>query len=115
VSGRRCCGAESGSPDGEAVAKETTRAGVRPRPFFRRLRDAAGWVVPGAVLVLLPKCPVCIAAYVALATGVGISVSAASSLRTAVVIICASSLSFIAARRVRRYLASLSGIKGTAR
>jgi hypothetical protein len=62
----------------------------------------AGWVIPGTVLALLPKCPACVAAYVAGATGLGISVAEASYLRTAAIVVCAASLLAIALRTLRR-------------
>lgn len=67
--------------------------------------EAIEWAAPGAILAVLPKCPACVAAYVALATGVGVSVSAATYLRTGTIVVCAASLLFLAARTVWRRVA----------
>ena len=66
--------------------------------------EVAGWVVPGATLALLPKCPACVAGYVALASGVGVSFSTAAYIRTALVVACVFVLVFVAARRGARWL-----------
>jgi hypothetical protein len=68
----------------------------------RRGRGVVGWIVPGAALALIPKCPMCIVAYVALVTGMGISISAATWLRWGVVIVCLTWLGWMVARGVRR-------------
>ncbi|MGB7158845.1 MAG: hypothetical protein WBD40_12305 [Tepidisphaeraceae bacterium] len=73
----------------------------RQQKNVRRVAGVAGSVVPGVVLALLPKCPACVAGYVALATGVGISVSAAAYLRTGAIVLCIASLLTVAVATIR--------------
>ncbi len=68
---------------------------------WKRGGEAAGWIVPGATLILLPKCPVCVAGYVALFSGIGISAAGAGRLRTSLLIVCVAALLWVAAKRLR--------------
>jgi hypothetical protein len=52
---------------------------------------ALPWFVPSVLLALIPKCPACFAAWLALASGAGVSASTASHLRTALVVLCIAS------------------------
>jgi hypothetical protein len=73
----------------------------RPKSFGRGVA-AAKWIAPSAILALLPKCPLCVVAYVALITGVGISVTTATYLRYGLLFFCIGALSFMAAKYLRR-------------
>ncbi|QJE95878.1 hypothetical protein [Luteolibacter luteus] len=73
---------------------------------LRRGLSASAWLVPGSMLVLMPKCPVCLAAYIALFTGMGISIPVASGLRIFLIIACCASLLLLAFLYIRRFLAS---------
>ena len=75
-------------------------------PKRRRARgragEAAGWVTSAAMLAVMPKCPLCLAGYVALATGIGMTAATAWYVRTGLLVLCATSLALLALRLVRR-------------
>ena len=72
----------------------------RPVSHWRQGGEIAGWIIPSATLVLLPKCPVCVAAYVALFSGIGISVASASNLQASLLILCIAVLLGLALKRL---------------
>jgi hypothetical protein len=83
--------------------------GRRPASWLRRGAEVAGWILPGATLALLPKCPACVAAYVALATGIGISLPTAAGVRGLLMGLCVAALAFAIARRLRGFMAQRAG------
>ena len=87
----RCCEAQSATGRGLAVRSE---------PRWRSWQSTGACVGSGAMLVLLPKCPMCIAAYIAMVTGAGIAAPLAGHLRFVMSIIFVASLGFLLVRRL---------------
>jgi len=92
VNARQCC-----------QIKTLVGENARP-PASRRGGEIAGWIIPGAILALLPKCPLCLAAYVAVWTGIGLSFPVATHLRAVLVLLCVGLILFLAARNTRRLI-----------
>lgn len=82
------------------------RASVaRGRPgAWRVTKEACAWLAPGALWVLVPKCPGCIVAYAAVSTGIGMSFTVAAWLRVALLILAGGALLFLVATRLLRLL-----------
>ncbi len=79
--------------------------------WVRRVREILGWVLPSAILVLVPKCPACLAAHVALWTGLGLSLSTATYLRWVLLFLGVASLLFLIVNRLNRLGAIFSYFK----
>lgn len=77
----------------------------------RRGLDLASWLVPGTVLALMPKCPACLAAYVALLTGVGVAIRTAAALRIGLIVLCLTALVLLVARWILRLLTRAPGLR----
>ncbi len=80
------------------------RSATSHRPWARAAGRAVSWIVPGAVLAAMPKCPLCLAAYVALFTGCGISLAAASFAWWFVAAACVVALVYLSMTAVRGLL-----------
>jgi hypothetical protein len=92
-----CCGSQAAP----VVTEKDTLSNDDETSLVRRCTQArliAQLSVPGLVLALLPKCPLCLAAYITAGTGISLSTSGAGCLRTAVVCACVAALMFLTAQ-----------------
>jgi len=80
-----------------------------PRTFARRYVDVFGWIILGAILAILPKCPMCLAAYIALWSGIGLSFSAATHLRVLLLMLSVGLILFMVVRNTRRLIHKFDG------
>ena len=103
MSAHHCCEVPANRPDRKTVAGQTANGRPKAPAVVLRCLEIAEWIVPGAVLSLLPKCPACLAVYVAIGTGIGLSASTAAYFRTLLVILSVASLVFLATRLAWRF------------
>lgn len=75
---------------------------MRSEPVTRRLARGLRWLAPAAVWLVIPKCPACLAGYVALFTGVSLSFTAATALRWTLLGASVALLAWMVVRAVRR-------------
>lgn len=97
-----CCTVPASA--GRSISTKAADGEAHPSSGRQRRFTLAKLSMPALILALLPKCPACFAAYVALGTGVSVSLAAASFLRTLLVGICMASLVWILASTFRSML-----------
>ena len=98
MNAHRCCVVPLGGVEPKKAGVRIAGGDPHPPSFTRRSLDLTAKIVPVAILAVLPKCPACLAAYVALGTGMGLSLTAATYVRLSLVVLCVASLVFFAAR-----------------
>ncbi len=76
---------------------------------FRRNAEIGCWLLTGMFLAVCPKCPACLVAYVAIGTGIGLSISTAWYLRIGLMMLCGGSLALLTLRLARRSVCFLPG------
>jgi hypothetical protein len=103
VNGHFCCELPLCPPKGRGM--RTAPGGPHSQSPKSQWLERVRWIVPTGVLALLPKCPMCLAAYFAIGTGIGVSASFASSLRLILVTFCVASLLYCAVSFGRRIIA----------
>lgn len=98
-----CCGA--GERTAPAAGHQPPAEEPQRRPsLIKRISSGIRWLLPGIVFFLIPKCPMCLAAYVALGTGIGLSMTTARYLRIALIVLCVASMAYMIFRRLLPYI-----------
>ena len=83
--------------------QDSTEVDTPKRSVVRRTSTIGQWLIPTAVLALMPKCPMCIAAYLAVA-GIGVSMPVAGWMRYGIIVGCVATLTWCAWRAIRRLI-----------
>jgi len=57
-------------------------------------------VVPGVLLVFVPKCPLCVMAYAGMFMGLGMSFAMASYVRVGMIVVCVGAVVYLVGRKI---------------
>jgi hypothetical protein len=90
--------------DGDSADLAGTESGAAHRRWLRGIGAAMEWALPITTLALIPKCPGCVAAYVLLFTGIGLSLPAAATVRWTIIALSVAALAYLILRIARRAL-----------
>ena len=104
VSGCNCGRTNGQAPIGQAAdsTPQTCPASATGTSRWRRVSEPLSWLFPSLVLALMPKCPACVAAYVGLGTGIGLSFSTAATLQKGLILGSVAALGFLTVRLLLR-------------
>ena len=107
-----CCAAAASDPRCEAVRTRSSDGSQQSVIRIWWYFSLGGWLVPSAILMLLPKCPACLAAYIVMGTGIGLSLSVARTLQLLLMTLCIALLSYLTVRHRHRVMALIFRPKG---
>ena len=66
----------------------------------RAMTNGAGWIIPGLILLLMPKCPLCLAAMFSVLLGIGLSDEASTVVHNTALLLCGFAIALFATRQV---------------
>ena len=75
---------------------------LKKKKIISRYVEFVKMLTPAVVFAIIPKCPVCFAGYIALGTGLGLSVTTASYVRIILIILCILSLLYFVMKHISR-------------
>ncbi len=103
----RCC-----CNDGEPSSPLTPPSRAVHTGWPRRVAGLIQWAIPVTALALVPQCPMCVAAYVVLFTGVGLSLSVAVAMRWALIVLSVAAIGCLLFRAACRLLGTVRVTRG---
>ena len=87
-------------------------SGRGPHPLARRLSEGIVSTLPAGLLLLLPKCPLCLAMWLALATGLSVPVAGIAWLRGGIVLLWVGAIGVVIwCRRNQRRLSPIDKMR----
>ena len=96
-----CCRAKYLRSGKSVAPSDRTTAASSSAHGLHGIGSLAGSIVSGIGLVLVPKCPICLAAYLAAGTGLAVPLPAAAHIRLLLVLLCMTLLLWWSLRGVR--------------
>lgn len=90
--------------DGKSAETAIDTSSAPESPALITFTGIFKMMVPVTVFVLIPKCPACIAGYVLVFTGIGLSLPVASIIRWMLLVLCIAAFLYLLGGYMRRVL-----------